>query len=191
MKNNIHVLIRTIGRETMHRCIDSVNAQTYKDVKVHVYANAETIPKQAEWAHEIYIDQQRPIGFGYNLFCNTLKSQVEDGWFIFLDDDDYFDGPDVLEKLASHLTDTETAVICQFRRGMKIKPSQTEIQAKSITTGRIGMPCIVLHHSKKDIAHFDNSYNADFRFIKEISQKIKCKFIELVVINSPQRSHGK
>jgi hypothetical protein len=131
------------------------------------------------------------IPFHYNLYCNLLKARANDGWLFFLDDDDTLANPNVLTEISKHLTDPDTAIICQFLRGDRPKPADMLMDAGKIVRGKIGLPCIFLHHSKKHIADFVATEDADYRFIKEVASKMKVKFVKQVVVSSPRRSFGK
>lgn len=126
--------------------------------------------------------------YSYNLHCNTLKALVNEGYFFFLDSDDFII-PGAIEKIKPHL-EPDTAVICQFLRGTRPKPSDRLMDVKLIVKGKIGMPCIFLHHSKKNIADFEATEDADYRFIKEVAGKMKVKFVKVPVVCSPKRGRG-
>lgn len=127
--------------------------------------------------------------FSYNLICNDFKEQVKVGWFFYLDSDDYVI-PGAIEHISKHLTDPDTAVICQFIRNNKPKPANWMMDEEIISRGKIGLPCIFLHSSKKDIANFTDTEDADYRFIKEVSEKMKTKFVKIPVVCSPKRNRG-
>jgi hypothetical protein len=128
--------------------------------------------------------------FSYNLLCNDLKADVpKDSYFFFLDSDDTLT-PGAIERIKPHLR-PDTAIICQFYRGQKLKPSNELMDQQRIVRGKIGMPCIILHHSKKDIADFISTEDADYRFIKEVSEKMPVKWVKEALVNSPKRSFGK
>lgn len=187
----INILIRTKNRpDKFKRCIESVLNQTYTNVKIIVYDNS-TITSYVKWEHERILDNTPCIGFSYNLFCNDLKEKVNEGWMFFLDDDDFLNTPTALEEIAVELTNPNEAVICQFvRANGKPKPSDELMDRGMIVSGRIGMPCIILHSNHKNIAQFTNTENADFLFIKEVSQKLPCKFVKKILVNSKKRNYG-
>lgn len=124
----------------------------------------------------------------YNLFCNTLKSQVKDGYFFFLDDDDYIQLH--IDEIEPFL-DPEKANIVQMWRGdTGPKPFEHHMDEKMIVEGKIGMPCIILHAKHKDIANFDDSESADYKFIRECVDKLGGNWVKKILVNSPERSYG-
>lgn len=153
--------------------LNSVREQTYKDWDILIYKNGGA------------------IGYDYNLFCNILKADLTKGWFMFLDDDDVLAAPDVLENISKRLVDEDTFYIVQMLRNGRPKPAGVFMDRKQILRGHIGMPCFFLHSKHKNIAHFDNTVCADYNFIKEVSGKLKTKFIKQIVVDAGKRSNGK
>ena len=128
----------------------------------------------------------------WNLYCNELKSQVNEGWFFYLDDDDYLYDNNSLERIAQHLTNPNEGVICQFIRNGKPKPNNQLIEQKRIEKGRIGSPSLFLHSSQKDIANWDGHRAADYRFIRDVAAKLPMKFVPVVVVQTGNNGlHGK
>jgi len=190
MQPLINILIRTSHRkELFQRCLKSITEQTYQNVRVVVSYDHECdyIP---DWCDKIRV-QPGLKDYYWNLYCNELKEQVTDGWFFFLDDDDYLIDSTALQRISQHLFEPTEGVICQFIRWGRRKPNIYCMASKSIIRGKIGMPCIFLHHSKKDVAYFDDQPAADYRFIKEMSEKIKMRFVTEVVVETDRISKGK
>lgn len=191
----ITILIRTSNRPTAFRhCIDSVKAQTYTNWKVIVSIDrAEDLGyvRAAGISDHLFVYSDNSIPFFYNLYVNQLKEKVSEGFFFCLDDDDKLDAIDVLEKIAPHLTNESEAVICQFRRKGKPKPIDNLMDLKMIEKGKIGLPCLILHHSQKNIADLKGGVSwDDYNYIKEVSEKSPTKFVKQVVVNSEKRSFG-
>lgn len=171
----INILIRHKQGRRLNKCIRSVHHQTYRNYNMFIHDD----------------DGSNVFPYHYNLFCNELKAKVTDGWFFFLDDDDYLNTPDALEQIVPYLTNPNEAVICQMKRGdSKIKPSGGNIRNKEIISGKIGMPCLILHHTQKHIADISAEDNGDYLWIKDVSMKIPVKFVEKILVNSPKRNHG-
>jgi len=95
--------------------------------------------------------------FFYNLYCNDLKSRITNGWFFFLDDDDFLVDNTAIERIIPYLTDPTKVVICQMLRGQYAKPEDRYMDRQRITRGHIGMPCIFVHSSLKDSVNFTDN----------------------------------
>ncbi len=188
----INMLIRTSYRPVLfNRLLQSINTQTHKNLRIIVSYDDERaleyIPENIDKVR-VYKDESKP--FFYDNYCNKLKSMVTSGFFMFIDDDEVLASNDVLERLCKYLKNYY-GVICQFSRNGNLKPSNELIKLRQIKRCKIGMPCIVLHHSCKNICDFDGSVGAaDFHWIKAITKKVKLNFVSLVVAVADRRSCG-
>jgi glycosyltransferase involved in cell wall biosynthesis len=191
----INILIRTSNRPAAFaRCLESVRNQTYKNVQLIISyddpATVQYIPI-AEDIRKVFTEPFCGYPFHYDLYCNTLKIMVTDGWFFFLDDDDILTSPTVLQDLAAHLTSPQEAIICQFLRNGVPKPADNYIRKRVVWEGKIGLPCLVLHSRHKALSRLDGQKAGDYRYIKQVTDKVPTKFICLPLVNAGARGHGK
>jgi glycosyltransferase involved in cell wall biosynthesis len=195
----INILTRTANRpKEFKKCIASIKAQTYKDIRLIIATDSPDTStgyilegvKDVKHYKLLHV-HKTGTPFNWNLYCNELKSLVEDGWFFYLDDDDFLVNKRCLALIETYLTNPERGVICQFMRAKRAKPSLMSIKNKEIIQGKIGGSCLFLHHSQKDIAHWDGNKAADFRWIKAVSEKIPLKFVPIVVVKAGNNGrHG-
>lgn len=202
----INILIRNKFRpELLERCLASIISQEYKQTDIYVASDSkearediDRLSRELNMPYRgVYVTADgsnyrhyRPSHF-WNLYCNTLKQLVMDGWFFFLDNDDYLQ-PGALHELSKHLADPAEGIICQFLRNGKKKPNDRLMERKQIIKGRIGGSCIVLHHSHKHLADWDGEAAADYRYIKAVSEKLPLKFIQMVMVVAGNNGlHGK
>jgi hypothetical protein len=196
MKPLINILIRhTAGREeSYYKALDSIAKQTYKNVRIVVgydFSSSHfSIPGDV---FDVFLKPDKSLGpFFYNDYCNALKKHVSEGWFFFLDDDDYLANETVLEELSKHFDDDYHAIVCQMSRANgKVKPNDDLIKAGSIESGRIGLPCLVLRSRLHHIANVPATENGDFSWIWNVVERVPTKFIKQVVVHSPQRNFGR
>lgn len=194
----INVLVRSHKRPIEFRkCIASVAAQNYKKIHVIVSTHDEETEQQSHktltasgLSFEMIRVKNNGEPYSWNLHCNDLKAQVKQGWFFYLDSDDWISKRISLNAIAQHLTNPNIGVICQYLRGRKAKPStlvtrhDKTVDPESIIKGRIGGSAIFLHHTHKDLAMWDGNRAADYRFIKAISEKIPLKFVPIPVVQT-------
>jgi hypothetical protein len=128
--------------------------------------------------------RRREVDFSYNLLCNTLKAQVEDGFFFFLDSDDYII-PGAIARIRPFLNPDRALVIQMLRNGNP-KP-----RVPSIERGRIGLPCIILHAKHKDLADVGGDEYSDYFWIRDICNKIPWKFLNVPLVDAGCRRYGK
>lgn len=189
----INILIRnSIGRQKLlTRCLKSVADQTHQEIKVFISTDSNEVYDQTiEVINSINFNRDFKIievtpdtskPFYWNLYCNTLKAQVKEGWFIYVDSDDFLFNKHVIKTLSNQVNQ-KYATICRFLRKGRPKPSR-EYRGK-IVRGKIGGSCIVLHHSHKDLADWQACKAADYFFIKDISELLPFKWIDLVVVEA-------
>lgn len=194
MNKKINILTRTSNRpKGFEVCANSIINQTYKDVNhVVAYDNEEDLSyiDKFENITKVKIDRQEIIAndtsinpnnpnFWYsphNLYCNSMLDAVEDGWVMFLDDDDMLIDEDALEEIAFNIKDEDTIIVWQMRypTGMVLPDPQSFVN-KQIRLGGIGSPCFLFHSKWKDEARWDAYKCGDFRFLEQLYNKIPNK----------------
>lgn len=187
----INILIRTSNRpDLFSRCIKSIQKQTYQNYKIIVGCDNPDCDYLPDDVEKIYHKPQPEYPAFWNLYCNGVKEAVNEGWFFFLDDDDMLSDATALERIAYHLTNPDEAVICRMKRWDFVLPKKDAFNNRIVERGNIGIPCIFLHHSRKAIADLDGYKAADYRFIKQITQKIPAKWVNEIVAEIDRESKG-
>lgn len=194
------ILIRHgAGRKSLFlRCLDSIEKQTRKVDRVIVSIEGERPDYIPSWVETIQVTPNKEAGeCYYNLYCNDLIEKVsDDDWFFFLDDDDVLYHPRVIKRLERHCLNKALVQIVQFERhsGKRLfpKPSNADMTHMRIQSGRIGLPCIILHGTMKKFLPLIGPHdNSDYVFINEVLNVLPCDFVKIIVVSSPQRSYGK
>lgn len=182
----INILIRTSYRPNgFARTIKSVHEQTHKNIRVIVsYDNHNALRYIPDNVEKVKVPRG-PGKYFYDEYCNELKSMVIDGYFMFLDDDDVLCSPDIIERIIPVLQE-DTALIVQLKRGSVVVPVN-----KDFTTGKIGMPCLILHNSHKHIADVTVHGAGDYVWIKRVSELLPINFEPIIVVHSFNRGNGK
>lgn len=189
MDSTINILIRTSNREQLfRRCIDSVRAQTFKNVNILVSADDDTT---AEYVKAIGIEPVRVEKrfknenetAPYNLYLNELIAQVKGGWIFILDDDDYLSDNSVLEQVARQLKEDNAIYFVKMRWPTgRIIPSPQNFKAHKIVRKDIGMPCFIFHAKHKHKLAFDGYQSGDYNYVSKLSTIIrKQSWIDIVM----------
>jgi glycosyltransferase involved in cell wall biosynthesis len=180
----INILIRTSYRPSgFKRALQSVLNQTHKDIRIIVsYDNHNALRYIPDTVEKVKV-LRGPGNYFYDDYCNKLKELVTDGYFLFLDDDDYLANPEILANLP---LSEDYGLIVQLRRGNVIRPETSEI-----LPGKIGMPCLILHHSHKHLANIPPTGQGDYYWIKAVSEKLPMRFEPVIVVCSDKRGNGK
>jgi len=187
----INILIRTSYRpQGFIKTLESIYQQSYKDYRIIVsYDDERALSYIPETISKVMVHKHNALFF-YDNYCNDLKALVTSGWFFFLDDGDVLSHPTVLQSLRSSLS-PNYGVVVQFSRSGRLKPPMEFIKRGIIRRGKIGMPCLVLHHSHKDIVNFDGSIGAaDYWWIKNVSKKLPLRFVPLCLVHTGERDGG-
>src|SRR5688572_15539383 len=122
--------------------------------------------------------------YSYNLYCNILKEQVTEGFFMFLDSDDTIIRG-AINKIIPYLRE-DKALIVQMLRNGKPKPRNGLIEK-----GKIGMPCMILHSKHKHLADVTATEDGDFQWIKAVTDKIGYEFVPIPLVDAGKRGRGK
>lgn len=196
----INILIRTSGRhKEFTKCIQSIRSQTYKDIRLIISTDKKEIDYPfigdvtEGFDRTIHFIEPNGNPYGWNLYCNTLKGHVKNGWFFYLDDDDYLVNKYALERIVPHLSE-DHGTLCQFNRGTLSKPrlKTGEVHPSKIIKGKLGGSCIFLYHTHKNLADWQPRQAADYYFIKEVSEKLKLMFVPIPVVQAGNNGrHGR
>lgn len=183
----INILTRTSNRPNFfNRNVNSVNSQTYKNIR-HIVSydnddDLEYINKHNNLTL-VKIDKDKLIREDnspnpntgkyspHNLYFNEMLKVVEEGWVIFLDDDDLFYDENSLEIIVNNILNDDTMVIWQmnFINGLILPPTD-ELKGKP-KLGKIGSPCFSFNIKQLGDIKWDGWKCGDFRFIEKIYNK--------------------
>ena len=183
----INILTRTSNRPNFfNRNVNSVNSQTYKNIR-HIVSydndgDLEYINKHNNLTL-VKIDKDKLIREDnspnpntgkyspHNLYFNEMLKVVEEGWVIFLDDDDLFYDENSLEIIVNNILDDDTMVIWQmnFINGLILPPTD-ELNDKP-KLGKIGSPCFSFNIKQLGDIKWDGWKCGDFRFVEKIYNK--------------------
>lgn len=179
----INILIRTSNRAAgFKRLLASIVNQDYEPIRIIIsYDNDAALRYIPKGLEVIKVEKQSDCPYPYDLYCNTLKSMVEEGYFIYADDDNLFK-PNILSQLP--LEGPGLIVQCQI--GNHIAPQDLNFKA-----GMAGMPCMILHHSLKGIADISGEGRGDSYWIKSVLSKVDLPFFPVVVVYGESRGLGR
>ncbi len=183
MPELINILIRTSNRPSAFaRCLKSIVTQSYPNIRIIIgYDNDRALSYIPKGLETVPVSADRSLPFFYDLYCNQLKAMVNDGYFLFLDDDDILQA-DVLNNIPL----TGNGLIVQLQRQNNIVPKDLNIRR-----GQVGMPCLILHHSLKHLADIPGNGAGDYFWIKSILERVSLPFVPMVVVYSFNRGLGK
>ena len=194
----INILTRTSNRPIgFINCHKSIIKQTYKNVR-HIVSYENDIDlkyldfndiekvKVNKYKGDILTHPKGYLHAPYNLYCNELLDKVDEGWVLFLDDDDCLLHNKVLIEVVNEIKkcNNDTMLIWKMRYpNGKVLPLKKHFENKIIEINNLGSPCVIFHSKYKNITKWDNFKAADFRYINTLFDKIpNKKWIEKVYI---------
>ena len=195
----INILTRTSGRPIgLERNVKSIEAQTYDNINhiictddVGSVANVNRLtgkdPIFINKDKVLALDPDKPCMDGrapklslstgryspQNLYLNLLNEEVEDGYIMYLDDDDYMSPDTAIEEIVEQININGEDVVYYFqmeRIGRDILPRETPNPPK---IAHIGGSCLMFHSKHKKHAVWDSWKCSDFRVIERIHNNMK------------------
>lgn len=168
----INILIRTCGRpELFKKCIESIYAQKYLNYRIIVcYDREECLEYLSSEDIECFFvsEPTNTNKYKFNLYCNKLMDKVEDGYIMFLDDDDILLDQNALKTVNECLDIGDTVLIWKFARPDKIiYPLSFPVKF-----GEIDTTSVCFHSKFKDLARWTDQQYGDWGFYSELFKKL-------------------
>jgi len=205
----INIITRTSGRpEAFNRNHNSIKSQTYKNIN-HIVLYDDIVNmsylKHYNDITPILVDRDKLINFydgpgitlqfkwaPHNLYNNTGLEHVNEGYYMFVDDDDYLTHSRVIEELIQHLEGEDTMLVFQMNMGGRMVPNDVAMNIKKIQLYNSGSPCFMVHSKWKNYVKWDALKCADFRYVDALNKIIpNTKFVKLNVATITQIGDGK
>jgi len=184
----VYILIRTSGRPNFFkRMMESIKAQTYKNIITIVHTDD---PRDEYVTGDIIIKghaYSKDYGTGpYNLYMNRLLKAIPDGpgWYHFIDDDDEYASPDVIERLVENSKRDHVNVGHVQRWNGVIFPRAWGTQ-KSFQT-----EIFFLHTDHKNKARWWANTGGDHYYSKQLTKVLPTNWIDDLLICKAQEGKG-
>ncbi|KPK95634.1 hypothetical protein AMJ80_04475 [bacterium SM23_31] len=167
--------------------MESIKQQTYKNIITIVHSDD---PRDKYVTGDIIIQGQAyglEYGNGtYNLYNNRLLRAIpeEKGWYHFIDDDDKYSSPDVIEKLVNKSKKDHINIAKVKRWNNVIFPRHWGSQ-KSYQT-----ECFFLHTDHRLKAKWWGNKGGDHNYSKQLTKILPINWIEKLLICEAQEGKG-
>jgi hypothetical protein len=188
----INILTRTSGRPKGFKiCEESIKGQTYSNINHIVsYDNDKDLNYLSDCKNKIKINRSEIIkndksknpnnpNFWFsphNLYSNSLLEKVQEGWVMYLDDDDMLYDKTVVDKMVKNIIDEDTILIWKMRYpDGRCLPDSHSFKSEKIRLGGIGSPCFLFHSKYKYESVWDAYKCGDYRFLEKLYKKIPNK----------------
>lgn len=184
----VYILIRTANRPKFFaNLMASIRDQTYSNIVTIVHTDD---PADEYVTGDIIVRGQRLETFvgtaPYNLYNNTLLQSIPNGagWYHFIDDDDMYNAPDVIEKLVSSAKRNCVNVARVRRWNDTIFPAKWRQQLSYQTE------CFFLHTDHKNKAQWWANKGGDHNYSKQLTKIMPINWIDNLIICKAQEGKG-
>ena len=182
----LNILIRTSNRaECFKKCIESILNQNYENYQIFIcYDKKESLDYLTKYENYpqisfFYVEEKSKEKYKFNLYCNQLLGKVNDGYIIFLDDDDILIGNRTFEIINWYLASNKMIIWNFLRPDKLVFPKDLN---KELILGEIDTSSICFHHSLKSLSKWGDKQYGDYHFYKHIFNQCKEKiFIDYVL----------
>jgi hypothetical protein len=183
-KTSFHVLIATIGKNSIFRLLDSFNEQfTENDYITIVFDGPDwpNIQEVQEYTEDFkcnvsVIVEEKNLGYWGHAIRNKHKDL--NGDFVFHVDDDDNITPDCIKILRNHCTDKNKVFVFK----MKLESGEIVWKEKKLVFSEIGTPMGILPIEINKKADFGYFYGGDHAFYKSLEdQGISFEFVDKLI----------
>lgn len=186
LPNKLHVLMRTSNRpEYFKKAIESILEQTYPNYDVTIcYDKKDSLSylepyKNHEKIQYFHVEETCEDKYKFNLYCNQLMKKIDDGYILFLDDDQIYLGNRCFEIINQHIGDDDM-IIWKFLRPDKLVYPSNE---HTLSIGEIDTSMVCFHHSLQEKSSWGSKQYGDYSFYKPLFEDklIKKHFVNFVL----------
>lgn len=193
----VNILTRTSNRPKYFKtCKDSIDNQTYKNINHLISVDDENSIYYVENYNYFRVnrlnikpDTLLPGTYfaPYNLYLNTLLDNVDNGWIMFLDDDDKFIDNNSLFSIMKEIRDEDSLLFWKVQFANAIVP-QPDYWLKRPVQNHMSMIGFMFHSKYKDKVRFDYYSAGDFRMANALWDLIPNKIWIDKVLTGLQRT---
>lgn len=183
-EEKINILIRTSNRPTyFQKCIQSILEQQYKNYRIIIcYDKEGSLAYLKEFENDSRITYfpvsvESKEKYRFNLYCNILMDRVEEGWIMFLDDDDMLCHDKVLSMINEHLSDKNSLYMWKFLRPDKVIYPK---DVNNIGLGEVVSCGFTFHNIYKNKSRWPDKQYGDYAFFSGLQSCLSSCFISSI-----------
>lgn len=193
LSDKLTVVIRTHDRpEAFRTCIESVRRQTHKNIDIVVGVDT---PGSYDYVLPYNVtrivkceprERTSNTDFPANGYISNLVKDINDGYILILDDDNYLADPQGVEKLFRQIDKEWCVYMIRYRYadGRKF-PNDSQFARKVIENGGVDWASHVFHARFKNVSESKPLYNGDYHWISAMAAHVKTqKWIDLDLVHT-------
>ena len=177
-ERKLNILIRTSMRpEHFKLCIESILTQKYENYCIFVcYDKIESLSYLNLYKNNninlttFFINNDSNEKYKFNLYNNELMNKVDDGFIIFLDDDDVFSHNMCFKIINEYIINEDSILIWKFMRPDKLVYPK---HINDIKIGEIDTTMICFHNKYKNLAKWGDKKCGDYYFYNSLFTALK------------------
>lgn len=184
IEEKINILIRTSNRPIyFQKCIQSIFEQKYENYRIIIcYDKEESLAYLEKFENDSRITYfpvsvESKEKYRFNLYCNILMDRVEEGWIMFLDDDDMLCHDKVLSMINEYLSDKNSLYLWKFLRPDKvIYPNDVN----NIGLGEIVSCGFTFYYTYRHKSNWPDKQCGDYAFFSKLQSYLSPCFIDSI-----------
>jgi len=193
LSDKLTVVIRTHDRPQMFkRAFESVRSQTHPNIDIVVSVDTPGTLDYVKDYNPTKIVVCTPRvrkshnDFPANEYISKLVEEINDGFILILDDDNYIADPEGVEKLFKQIEKEWCIYIIRYRYpDGRLFPNDRLFASKIIQNGGIDWASHVFHARFKNVSKSLPLYNADYFWINNLVNYAKTtKWIDLALVHT-------
>ena len=183
----INILTRTSKRPNyFKKCVESIRNQTYKNINHIISVDNDETEEYVKKYTNNYIRVNNFVGkippldpiykirrpAPYNLYLNDLKENINDGWIMFLDDDNFLLENNAIETLVNNI-DSDNQMLfwkVKFSDFLTLPEEHLFNEKYTPTLNHVDMNGFMFHSKYKNCYFFDYYSAGDFFCAKTIER---------------------
>lgn len=202
----VNILIRTCQRPNfLKSCIESIEKQDYKNINIIIGVETEDTETlkyvikykyRVTFYNQIRKEPERPstgkeygLYFPFNHYLDEMNKRVDNGYIMYLDDDDTLIDHRAISKIISNVTTDNDIIFWRCKFGSRIIPSNENYGKSPVCCDISGVGILF---NKKFINDIEWGYwkRGDFRVANKLYNKGNAKFINEVLTGIQTEAHG-
>jgi hypothetical protein len=194
-ENLLNILIRTTKNRKcyLNKCLNSIKNQNYNNFNIYIhYDDYNCLSYLKDYNNIKYYNSniKSSSKYKYNLYNNFLKNLVNEGYIIYIDDDDCFTHNNVFNLINQNLSEN---IILNWKF---LRPDNIIYSDKNITFGNIASCSICFHSKFKNKSNWIDKQGSDFIFFDNLLKNTDLKIKKLpyilskTIYNNKIQNHG-